>query len=98
MSILEFSILILAAVALLSANAIASMRVIRRLGRYGLGYVLFIWCVPVIGALYVLAKIRRQRPTRLLPISGNTMSYPTLQSDPWPTVQGLTGTHSAFHK
>lgn len=99
MSPLEISILILAALILLSANTIASMRVMRRLGRYGMGYVFFIWLVPVIGAMYVLAKIKRERPARLLPINANTISSATtIQADPWPTVQGMTGSHHHFRK
>lgn len=99
MSNLEISILFAAGVALLSANLIASIRVVRRLGRYSIGYVLFIWLAPVIGALYVLAKIRRERPARFLPINADTISNPsTLQADPWPTVSGTTELPSPFRK
>ena len=99
MSILEISILIAAAVALLGANLIASIRVVRRLGRYSIGYVLFIWLVPVIGAIFVLAKMRPMRPAHLLPTNPNTISNPsTIQADPWPTVSGTTELHSPFRK
>lgn len=99
MSTLEISILIVAGLVLLGANLIASIHVVRRLGRYSLRYVLFIWLAPVAGALFVLAKLKRQRPARLLPINANTIGNPsTLQADPWPTVSGTTELHSPFRK
>ena len=99
MSNLEIAILIAAGLALLCANLIASTRVVRRLGRYSIPYVLLIWLAPVIGALYVQAKIKRERPARLLPINANTIDNPsTIQADPWPTVSGTTELHSPFRK
>lgn len=99
MSALEISILIAAGLALLSANLAASIRVVHRLGRYSIGYVLFIWLAPVAGALYVLAKTKRERPARFLPINADTISNPsTLQADPWPTVSGTTELQSPFRK
>lgn len=102
MSTLEISILIAAGVALLGANLVASFRVVRRLERYSIPYVLFIWLAPVIGALYVLAKIRPAPPESLLPIDANTISsnnnLATIQPDPWPTVSGTTESHSPFRK
>jgi hypothetical protein len=99
MSTLEISILIAAGLVLIGANLIASIRVVSRLGRYGIGYVLFIWLAPVIGAVFILAKIKRDRPARLLPINANTISNPsTIQADPWPTVSGTTELHSPFRK
>jgi hypothetical protein len=99
MSTLEISILIAAGLALLSANLIASICVVRRLGRYSFGYVLLIWLTPVIGALFVLAKLKRERPARLLPVNANTIDNPsTLQADPWPTASGMTGSYPPFRK
>lgn len=99
MSMLEISILIAGGLALLGANIIASIRVVRRLGRYSLRYVFFIWLAPVVGALFVLAKIKRERPAHLLPINANTIDNPsTILADPWPTVSGTTELHSPFRK
>ncbi|MBT9612916.1 MAG: hypothetical protein IV108_06595 [Burkholderiales bacterium] len=100
MSTLEISILIVASAVLLGANLIASVRAVRRLGRFSIPYVLLIWLAPVIGALFVLAKIRPLRPARLLPINANTISHnpSTLQADPWPTVSGTTESHAPFRQ
>ena len=99
MSTLEIFILIAAGLTLLSANLIATIRVVRRLGRYSIPYGVLIWLVPVIGAVFVLAKLKRERPARLLPINANTISNPsTLQADPWPTESGMTGSHAPLRK
>ena len=89
MSRLEISILIAAIVVLLSANFIATVRAVRRLGRYSIVYVILIWCVPVIGALFVLAKIRPRSTTSLLPINPNTLSNPStaMHTQPWPSTE-----------
>lgn len=89
MSRLEISILIAVGVVLLSANLIATLRVVRRLGRYSIAYVILIWCAPVIGALFVLAKIRPRSTTSLLPINPNTLSSPstTMRTQPWPSTE-----------
>lgn len=88
MSRLEISILIAASAVVLSANLIATLRAARRLGRYSIAYVILIWCVPVIGALFVLAKIRPRSATSLLPINPNTLSNPstTMRTQSWPTT------------
>lgn len=99
MSTLEISILIAAGLVLFIANMIATMRVVRHLGRYGIHYVLLIWLAPVIGALFILAKLKRARPARLLPANPNTISSPsTIQADPWPTVGDMTGAHPPYRK
>lgn len=99
MSTLEIAILIAAGVMLIVFNLIATIRVVRRVGRYGVHYVLFIWFVPVLGALFILATLKRARPARLLPANPNTISSPsTIQADPWPTVGDMTGSHPPYRK
>ncbi len=99
MSTLEISILVVTVCALFVANISATIRIVRQVGRYGIHYVLFIWFVPVIGALFILAKLKRARPTHLLPTNPNTLSSPsTLQADPWPTVGDMTGSHPPYRK
>lgn len=100
MSTLEISILIALGVALLGANLVASIRVVRRLGRYSIPYLLLIWLVPVIGALFVLAKIRPTRPAPMLPINANIIANgpTTLQADPWPGVGEATEAHAPYRK
>ena len=89
MSSLEISILIAVSAVVLSANLIATLRAIRRLGRYSIAYVILIWCVPMVGALFVLAKIRPRSATSLLPINPNTISNPstTMRTQPWPSTE-----------
>lgn len=89
MSRLEIGILIAAIVVLLSINLIATVRAVRRLGRYSIAYIILIWCVPVVGALFVLAKIRPRSATSLLPINPNTISNPstTMRTQPWPSTE-----------
>ena len=74
MSTLEISILVTLAIALLAANVGASIRVARRLGRYSTPYVFLIWLAPVVGALFVLAKIRPARPASMLSMTTNPVA------------------------
>ena len=100
MSTLEIAILIALGVTLLSANIVASIRVVRRLGRYSLAYLLLVWFAPVIGALFVLAKIRPIRPAPMLPINADTIANgpTTIQADPWPGVGEATEAHAPYRK
>ena len=100
MSTLEIAILIALGVTLLSANIVASIRVVRRLGRYSLAYLLLVWFAPVIGALFVLAKIRPTRPAPMLPINADTIANgpTTIQLDPWPGVGEATEAHAPYRK
>ena len=100
MSTLEIAILIALGVTLLSANIVASIRVVGRLGRYSLAYLLLVWFVPVIGALFVLAKIRPTRPASMLPINADTIANgpTTIQADPWPGVGEATEAHAPYRK
>ena len=100
MSTLEIAILIALGVTLLSANIVASIRVVRRLGRYSLAYLLLVWFAPVIGALFVLAKIRPIRPAPMLPINADTIANgpTTIEADPWPGVGEATEAHAPYRK
>lgn len=100
MSNLEIAILIALGVTLLSANIVASIRVVRRLGRYSLAYLLLVWFAPVFGALFVLAKIRPSRASPMLPIEADTIANgpATLQADPWPGVGEATEAHAPYRK
>ena len=100
MSTLEISILVTFAIALLAANVGASIRVARRLGRYSTPYVLLIWLAPVMGALFVLAKIRPARPASMLSMTTNTVARgpATFLADPWPSVGVATEAHTSYRK
>ena len=100
MSTLEISILITFGIALLTANVGASIHVARRLGRYSTPYVLLIWLAPVMGALFVLAKIRPAHPAPMLPMHANTVARgpATFLADPWPSVGVATEAHTSYTK
>ena len=100
MSTLEISILVTFGIALLAANVSASIRVARRLGRYSTLYVLLIWLAPVMGALFVLAKIRPAHPAPMLPMHANTVARgpATFLADPWPSVGVATEAHTSYTK
>lgn len=85
---LELGILIVAGSLALLLNVLASVRCLRGWGRFGIPYLLLVWLVPVVGALYVLAKVRPARPTPFIPISTPTQGLDpkTIQGDPWPTL------------
>lgn len=92
MSNFEMAFLIATSVGLLGANLIASLRVVRRLARYSIPYLFFIWCVPVIGAVFVLAKLRPTRGLSLLSINPHTISNPltTMPAESWPPTESFS--------
>ena len=86
-TVVEFSILIVAVGLALLLNVLASLRC-RSLGRFGIPYLVMVWLVPFLGALYVLAKIRPAKTAPFIPINTPThgLDPKTIQGDPWPTL------------
>lgn len=90
MSTLELTILITFSLLLISLNSLASLRVMRVLKRYSIPFLTVIWVVPLIGAVFVLAKIRPHQKSVFTAFSSTTHGFDinprTIQGDPWPTI------------
>ena len=94
MSTLEIAILLAMAWVLLTANVLATLHTLRYLGAYAFPYLIVIWLAPVIGALFVLAKLRPATRSAFTALAANTLSFGhnplTIPADPWPTMSQPT--------
>ncbi len=103
MSTLEIAILLALGLLLFIANLLATLRTLRYLGGYGFPYLILIWLAPVIGALFVLAKLRPTKRSAFAALASNTLSFRnnplTIPADPWPTISHpTTYTPNPFRK
>lgn len=103
MSTLEIAILLALGLLLFIANLLATLRTLRYLGGYGFPYLIVIWLAPVIGALFVLAKLRPTKRSAFASLASNTLSFRnnplTIPADPWPTISHpTTYTPNPFRK
>lgn len=90
---LELGFLGALALGALTLNLAATRRVAQCLGSvfgYGLNYLLIVWLIPVFGALYVLATLRKLERTHYRPISGNTINMDASRTGNWPPLGGNT--------
>ena len=65
MSFLEWSVIGVFVLAWLLLNIVVTIWAVRGLGRYSTGYVLWVWCLPVLGALMIGSRLRAQRNSYL---------------------------------
>jgi FtsH-binding integral membrane protein len=89
MSPFEIAILLAMALVLFIANVLATLHT-RYLGAYGFPYLLVIWFLPLVGALFVLAKLQPKKPASFALLGANTLSFSnnplTIPVDPWPSI------------
>ena len=90
----ETAILVTLGLLILGLNYLASIRVFRVLKRYALPFLVLIWLIPLLGAIFVIAKIRPHRQSAFTPLATNTTGLDqnprTIQGNPWPTISQPT--------
>ena len=75
MSTLEIGILLAMGLVLLIANVHATFRTLRYFGAYGFPYLIVIWAAPLVGALFVLAKLRPRTRSAFAVLGANTLAF-----------------------